>query len=446
MRRLFSLIVVTLVLCLVMPLTGAAAGTFKDVTEGNTFFKEIELLSSKKIISGYEGGVFKPDISVSRAEAAIMIGRALGLDGKATNTKFRDVTAKVTGSGYIAAAVEEGIIKGYPDGTYRPYEPVTRGQMTIFLDRAFELTKLGCTAPFSDISPNQAAYESIVKATCNGIAQGFLDFTFRPEQKVTRGQFSAFMTRALEPSFRIYPAFAIESVSGWEKRSSIAEGDIDTIWAIQFNDAVEWSSLAENIYVVRERDQKQILVMPAVADNDYERVEILLGDLYEFNEVYTLHIESGIQNQEMGENLSTPGVYKFRTSNPEFTMNKTVEEDGLKQEISIAPTQNKIYVKIKATNVSDKPIPYFSVNGGCDQGMSAHLISSTEAGETLVGNAWRGVSGCWDVVEEYSLPPGKSIEKLEILYPPAQPVNGIIYVKAGLQSEKIEQIKIPLTK
>ena len=224
----------------------------------NTFFEEIEFLSSKKIISGYEGGVFKPDISVSRAEAAIMIGRALDLDGKATNTKFRDVTAKVTGSGYIAAAVERGIIKGYPDGTYRPYEPVTRGQMAIFLDRAFELEEFGRTTPFSDISPSQAAYESIVKANANGIVQGFHDGNFRPEQKVTRGQFSAFMARTLEPSFRLYPAFAIESIPGWEKRTSTAEGAFDTIWAIQFNDAADWSSLGENIYVIHERIRRSI--------------------------------------------------------------------------------------------------------------------------------------------------------------------------------------------
>ncbi len=442
MRRLFSLVVVILAVCLALPLTGVAAGTFKDVSEGHTFYEEIEYLSSKKIISGYEGGVFKPNISVSRAEAAIMIGRALGLDGKATNTKFRDVTAKVTGSGYIAAAVEKGIIKGYSDGTYRPFEPVTRGQMAIFLDRAFELEEFNRTNPFSDVSPNQAAYESIINANANGIAQGYSDSTFRPDKPVTRGQFSGFMTRTLEPSFRLYPSFAIESIPGWEKRTATAEGDIDTKWAIQFNDAVDWSSLGENIYVIRERDQKEHLVMPANAKGNPERVEILLGDLYEFNEVYTIHIKQGVRN-EAGEHLARPETLKFHTSNPEFTMNKTVEADGLKQEISIAPTQNKIYVKIKAANVSDKPVPYVSYNGGCDQGMSARLYTSTEAGESHVGSTWRGGSGCWDVVEEHNLQPGKSIEKLEILYPPAQPVNGPIYIKVGLQIEK-GQIKIPL--
>jgi hypothetical protein len=101
-----------------MPLTGLASGTFKDVSKTYTFYEEVEFLSSKQIITGFEGGIFRPDVQVTRAEAAIMIGRALGLDGEAKNTKFSDVTANVTGSGYIASAVE------ILEVLYLPTEPV----------------------------------------------------------------------------------------------------------------------------------------------------------------------------------------------------------------------------------------------------------------------------------------------------------------------------------
>ena len=77
---------------------------------------------------------------MTRAAAAIMIGRALDLNGEQRKTKFPDVGAEQVASGYIASAVAEGIIQGYPDGTYRPNETVTRGQMAIFLSRAFDLT------------------------------------------------------------------------------------------------------------------------------------------------------------------------------------------------------------------------------------------------------------------------------------------------------------------
>ena len=83
--------------------------------------------------------MFIADQAVTRQQAAIMIGRALELNKEPRDTKFSDVKAQVTGSGYIASAVEKGIISGFPDNTYRLEEPVTRSQMAIFLDRAFEL-------------------------------------------------------------------------------------------------------------------------------------------------------------------------------------------------------------------------------------------------------------------------------------------------------------------
>ncbi|WP_052343677.1 S-layer homology domain-containing protein [Bacillus massiliigorillae] len=171
--------------------------SFPDVSEQYTFYKEINFLVSRSVISGYADGTFKPGKSVTRAEAAIMIGRALGLDGTKRNTSFSDVGAASVASGYIQSAVEAGIINGFPDGTYRPNESVTRGQLAIFLSRAFNLTD---TAPvnFSDVSKNSVAYEYIGRLVAANITMGYGDNTFRPNDAVTRGQFSAFLTRAIQ--------------------------------------------------------------------------------------------------------------------------------------------------------------------------------------------------------------------------------------------------------
>jgi Leucine-rich repeat (LRR) protein len=201
MKKLISLVVFVFVLGLFAPNTGQAAGEFKDVSPNYTFYNEVLYLSSQEIIYGFSDGTFKPNDTVTRAQAAIMIGRALDLNGNQRDTTFRDVTSNVTGSGYIAAAVEKGIISGFSDGTYRPYQPVSRGQMAIFLNRAFTLS-IGQTNSFSDISSNMAAYQSILNVSANGIASGYSDGTYRPDLAVTRGQFSAFMARTLEPSFR----------------------------------------------------------------------------------------------------------------------------------------------------------------------------------------------------------------------------------------------------
>lgn len=180
---------------------GGALG-FKDLSNEHIFIDEISYLSSKKIISGFPDGTFKQGNIVTRAQAAIMIGRALELDGESVNsTQFTDVNAKVTGSGYIAAAAKKGIITGFPDGTFKPNDPVTRAQMAIFIDRAFTLTP-SQTNIFPDVSPSMTAYQAILNVSANGIAEGYLNGLFGPYQQVTRSQFSAFLARTLEPSFR----------------------------------------------------------------------------------------------------------------------------------------------------------------------------------------------------------------------------------------------------
>lgn len=201
MKKLIYFVFFVLLLGLTTPNIGQAAGEFKDLSPRNTFYDEIHYLSEKGVIKGFSDGSFQPNQPVTRAQAAIMLGRALGLEEKATYTEFSDVTAKVTGAGYIAAAVEKGIISGFPDGTYRPNDAVTRGQRAIFLDRAYPLEK-GNENQFKDISSNMKAYQSILNVTATGIANGYPDGTYRPDLAVTRAQFSAFMARTLEPSFR----------------------------------------------------------------------------------------------------------------------------------------------------------------------------------------------------------------------------------------------------
>lgn len=198
MRKVFiSLLSLLLVLGV---FTNVQAASFKDVPASSTFYKEINYLTSKKIISGYADGSFKPNEAVTRGQAATMISRALGLNGTQRTTKFKDVSKSNAASGHIQSAVDKGIIQGFSDGTFRPNQKVTRGQMAIFLVRAFNLTET-TAVKFKDVSKSSAAYPYIGKLLAAKITSGYSDNTFRPDQAVTRGQFSAFMARALDPSF-----------------------------------------------------------------------------------------------------------------------------------------------------------------------------------------------------------------------------------------------------
>ncbi|CAM3777137.1 hypothetical protein GCM10009865_50670 [Aeromicrobium ponti] len=176
--------------------------SFPDVSSEHRFFNEISYLTGELVITGFPDGSFRPNATVTRAQAAIMIGRALKLDGEQRDTIFTDAGASLKASGYIAAATERGIITGFPDGTFRPDAPVTRGQMAIFLARAFELTE-EAPVTFSDVSSKSSSYEYIKKILADRITSGYPDGTFRPDQNLIRADFSAFMARALEEEFKI---------------------------------------------------------------------------------------------------------------------------------------------------------------------------------------------------------------------------------------------------
>lgn len=214
---------VPLLFFLIIGSTPVLALGFKDVPTTHSFYQEINYLSSKSYINGFQNGTFRPDDTVTRAAAATMIGRALGLDGVQVDSTFKDVPKVSYASGYIESAVKEGIIKGYTDGTFRPNEVVTRGQMAIFLARAFKLNNT-INYSFTDVAPSSSAYDSIKKILAAGITQGYEDYTYRPYQQLTRGQFSAFLARALEESFRVSPPERVTWNGEWDRESHVNPG------------------------------------------------------------------------------------------------------------------------------------------------------------------------------------------------------------------------------
>ena len=186
---------------LALSLLASPAQAASDLPANHGFYDEMTYLIDKGVILGFEDGTVKPDKTVSRAEAAIMIGKLKDFNGTQSATKFKDVTKGQKASGYIAAAEKAGYISGYPDGTFKPNAPITRGDMAIILSRVFPMAMKGIEE-FKDVSPNMRAYDAIGEVVSASIAAGYKDKTFKPNNATTRAQFSAFLARGLEPKFQ----------------------------------------------------------------------------------------------------------------------------------------------------------------------------------------------------------------------------------------------------
>ncbi len=99
------------------------------------------------------------------------------------------------GAQYIAGLNERQIIGGFPDGTFRPNESITRAQFAVIVTKAFGLDTNVPVRPFADPIPSWAA-PSIGAAAAAGFVSGFPDGTFRPNDVLTRAQAITVLTRA----------------------------------------------------------------------------------------------------------------------------------------------------------------------------------------------------------------------------------------------------------
>ena len=166
------------------------APRFSDVG-GDTHAASIEAFAASGIGMGYADGTFRPTAPVTRAQMASFLSRALGLpEGPAG--AFSDVggNAHERAIGAIAAA---RVTAGYSDGRFGPDELVTRAQMATFLVAAFDLP--AGTMSFPDVTGVHAGSVSAIAGA--GITAGYPDGTFRPAQPVTRGQMATFILASL---------------------------------------------------------------------------------------------------------------------------------------------------------------------------------------------------------------------------------------------------------
>ncbi len=139
-RKLLSLVVAfALVFSLMAP---ALAATPADVV-GTPYEDSVGKLNALGILEGYPDGTFKPDQNITRAEfakiACYVIGVQAAADLSKGSTRFKDVKATHWASGVINIASEKGLIKGYPDGTFKPEANVSYAEAITILVRALGL-------------------------------------------------------------------------------------------------------------------------------------------------------------------------------------------------------------------------------------------------------------------------------------------------------------------
>ena len=151
-------------------------------------------------VIGYPDGTVHPNGQITRAEVATIFFRLLRdevRDGAfTTSNSYSDVAYGKWYNNPISTMSALGIITGYPDGTFKPNKPITRAEFAAIAAR-FDETQSGKSAIFSDVIGHWAAKE-IGIAYYNDWIKGYPDGTFKPDQNITRAEAMTMINRVLE--------------------------------------------------------------------------------------------------------------------------------------------------------------------------------------------------------------------------------------------------------
>lgn len=151
-------------------------------------------------VIGYPDGTVHPNGQITRAEVATIFFRLLRdevRDGAfTTSNSYSDVAYGKWYNNPISTMSALGIITGYPDGTFKPNKPITRAEFAAIAAR-FDETQSGKSATFSDVIGHWAAKE-IGIAYANEWIKGYPDGTFKPDQNITRAEAMTMINRVLE--------------------------------------------------------------------------------------------------------------------------------------------------------------------------------------------------------------------------------------------------------
>ncbi|MBU5444787.1 fibronectin type III domain-containing protein [Paenibacillus sp. MSJ-34] len=173
---------------------------FTDIA-GHWAENHIKHAAAKGIVRGYPDGTFQPNHPITRAEFAVMLTGALRLEEKGVALTFNDNDQIVAWAKQaVAQAVQAGIIDGYEDGSFRPNASVTRAEMAVMLARAIKLP-LGAsttTGFVDDHAIPQWAKGSVEAIHGLSIVNGRVENKFAPNDTMTRAEAATILLRMVD--------------------------------------------------------------------------------------------------------------------------------------------------------------------------------------------------------------------------------------------------------
>ena len=149
-----------------------------------------------RYLLGYPDGAFGADNNMTRAEAAQMFYGLLLDRSIPITVHFDDVAEAAWYANAVETLASIGVIKGVGDGKFAPERSITRAEFTAIAMRFAELDTSGKNI-FSDVPENAWYYDAVIGSIKYGWISGYPDGTFRPDNTITRAEVAAIVNRML---------------------------------------------------------------------------------------------------------------------------------------------------------------------------------------------------------------------------------------------------------
>ncbi|MBI5078399.1 S-layer homology domain-containing protein [Candidatus Saganbacteria bacterium] len=175
-----------------------ALKAFTDIPEDFWARKPIEYLATLGIMDGYADGTFHPEKEMSRADLAVLLVKAKGFKvTEGVKIKFSDVFSQGFTAPYISMAVERKYISGYPDGTFRPEERITRAEAAQILARFSGLYVKAQVQKeaFSGLPVSHWASPAVAATKESGFFEYLSGRDFEPDKFLTRAEMAEIIAK-----------------------------------------------------------------------------------------------------------------------------------------------------------------------------------------------------------------------------------------------------------
>ena len=170
----------------------SAVTTFKDVPETSKYKEATDFLVTKGV-KGFKDGTFGFNQNITRADAAVMLANVLELDIEgAPSAGFTDVNPRF--EKHVNALYAAGITKGAGNNKFNSFAEITRGELAIWIQKAFNLKATNTKIAFTDVDVRYT--DAVAALVENKVTLGKTTTSFGTTAQATRGEYALFLHRA----------------------------------------------------------------------------------------------------------------------------------------------------------------------------------------------------------------------------------------------------------